>query len=285
MDTEYEFAPLEGVTDAVYRRTHRRFYPGLTRYYTPFISPTKNHIFTPRDIRELSRENNPDVPLVPQLIGKNAKDLLWAMHALADMGYAEVNLNFGCPSGTVTAKGKGAGALTDTEALDRLLDTVFSAILDVYDRYPVCRLVIHPRTAAEMYGGSAHRDAFARAAAKTDLPLSYNGDLFTKADLDAFQNEFPHIKCVMLGRGLVSDPGMLAGGGKKTLADFHDALCGQYPVVFGSANSAMHRMKAIWAYMIGGFPDSAKWHKRIIKARSWDDFLALTREILTQYPD
>ena len=75
---EYEFAPLEGVTDAVYRRTHRRFYPGIARYYTPFISPTKNHIFTPRDRRELAPENNPDVPLVPQLLGKNADDLVLA---------------------------------------------------------------------------------------------------------------------------------------------------------------------------------------------------------------
>ncbi len=302
---EFEFAPLEGVTDAVYRRTHRRFYPGVARYYTPFISPTKNHIFTPRERRELAPENNPDVPLVPQLLGKNADDLLWAMGALFDMGYEEANLNLGCPSGTVTAKGKGAGALADPAALDRLLDALFSAaplaisiktrlgvrepeefrtLLGIFDRYPVRRLIIHARTAAEQYKGTAHPDWFGWARENTRLPLSYNGDLFTRDDIERFRARFPDAETVMLGRGLVADPGLLAGGGSQTLRRFHDALCEQYPVVFGSENSALHRMKAIWDYGIGRWPDGARWKKRLIKTKRWDDYLTLAHELLQIAP-
>ena len=185
---EYEFAPLEGITDAVYRRTHSRFYPGVARYYTPFISPTKNHCFTPREKRELKAENNPGVPLVPQLIGKNAEDFLWAVNELADMGYREVNFNLGCPSGTVTAKGKGAGFLAKPDALDAFFEKIFRAaplrisvktrlgmvspeefphLLEIYNRYPVCRLIIHPRTREEQYSGPIHRDLFRYASEHT----------------------------------------------------------------------------------------------------------------------
>ena len=64
---------------------------------------------------------------MPQLLTKSAEDFIWAANALFDMGYCEVNLNLGCPSGTVTAKGKGAGFLGDPDALDRFLVFVFSA--------------------------------------------------------------------------------------------------------------------------------------------------------------
>ena len=108
---ETEHAPLEGVTTLWYRRAHRKWFGGVTRYYTPFISSTKEHVFTKRELREIAPAANAGLPLVPQLLTRNAEDFLWAASALADMGYGEVNLNLGCPSGTVCAKGKGAGFL------------------------------------------------------------------------------------------------------------------------------------------------------------------------------
>ena len=58
-------------------------------------------------------------------MAKRAADFVWAAGALADMGYTEVNLNLGCPSGTVTAKGKGSGFLRDPEGLDLSAVTEF----------------------------------------------------------------------------------------------------------------------------------------------------------------
>ena len=123
----YYFAPMEGVTGAVYRRTHHEFFPGVDKYFMPFITPTTTERFTPRQKRDIAPEVNAGVPAVPQLLTKSAADCIWAADALADLGYTEVNLNLGCPSGTVTAKGKGAGFLADPDALDRFLDAVFSA--------------------------------------------------------------------------------------------------------------------------------------------------------------
>ena len=305
---EYEAAPLEGITDAVYRRTHAKYYPGVTRYYTPFISPTIHHVFTPRERRELAPENNPGLELVPQLLGRNATDLLWAADALAEMGYREMNLNLGCPSGTVVAKRKGAGLLAVPEELDALLRVLFASsplkisiktrlgmdsteefpvLLDVFNRYPVCRLIIHARTRAEQYAGRVHWDMFREAVKNTDIPLSYNGDLFTADDVMRFRKSFPTADCVMLGRGLAADPGVITSlRGKtfdmKTLRAFHETLCTEYVQVFGDKHSAMHRMKAIWSYLLLRLPNGEMYRKPLRKTRTWEDFLLSADEILRQ---
>ena len=175
---QYYFAPMEGVTSAVYRRTHHEFFPGIDRYFMPFITPTVHQCLTPRQLRDVAPEANAGVPAVPQLLTRSAPDFIWAAQALAEMGYDEVNLNLGCPSGTVTAKGKGAGFLVHPEELDRFLDAVFSActvrisvktrlgmhdpaefeaLLAIYNRYPICELTIHPRVRQDFYKGAVRR--------------------------------------------------------------------------------------------------------------------------------
>ena len=112
---DYEFAPMEGITDWRYRRAHSRAFSGVDRYYMPFLSPSQGHAFTRREKEEIDPAHNAGVRVVPQLLTRRAEDFLWAAGELAARGYREVNLNLGCPSGTVTAKGKGAGFLARPE--------------------------------------------------------------------------------------------------------------------------------------------------------------------------
>ena len=301
----YEAAPLEGITDAVFRRTHAAFYPGIARYYTPFISPTMHHVFTPRDLRELAPENNSGLKLVPQLLGRNPCDLLWAIEELSAMGYEEVDLNLGCPSGTVTAKRKGSGLLAFPEELDALLHILFSSspirisvktrlglsspgeferILSIYNKHPICRLIIHPRTRDDQYTGPVHWYAFGRALENTSLPVTYNGDLFTVSDVERFREAFPSVESVMLGRGLIADPALvvkLNGGADdpEKLKDFLRTLSEEYVRVFGDKHSAMHRMKAIWAHVLPRLPDGEACRKRLVKTRRWEDYLTVTEDL------
>ena len=98
------FAPLEGLTDAIFRKVHHTYFPeGVDRYYTPFFSPTVHRALTPREARELPPADSVDVTVIPQLLTKVAEDFLWMAGQCRDLGYEEVNLNLGCPSGTVTA--------------------------------------------------------------------------------------------------------------------------------------------------------------------------------------
>lgn len=304
---ETYFAPMEGVTDYIYRRAHRKYFPGADRYFTPFLSPAQNHILPPRELRQVAPENNRGVPVVPQLLTKNAADFLWAAGRLADMGYEEVNLNVGCPSGTVTAKGKGAGLLERPDALRRLLDGIFSGscpvrvgvktrlgvcdaeeffpILDIYNDYPISRLVIHARTKRQMYTGAVHMDVFAAALEKSRAPVCYNGDIRSMADVLALERRFPALGAVMAGRGLVSRPWLFTGAADaETVRRFHGELCRSYCEAFGGPGSAIHRMKEIWSYMLGAFQGGERYARRLGKTRRWEEFLTLTGDIFSSCP-
>ena len=219
---EYYFAPMEGITGAQFRQIHHSLFPGVDKYYIPFLSPTQDHVFTPRDLRAVLPEHNQGFHAVPQLLTRNAQDFLWAAGALADMGYEEVNLNLGCPSGTVTAKGKGAGLLGRREELERMLDGIFAApptaislktrlgmedpeefpaLLELFSRYPVSLLIIHPRVRQDFYRRPVRMDSFRFALDHYRGPICFNGGLLTPEDYAAFAREFPQVDRVMLGQG------------------------------------------------------------------------------------
>ena len=120
------FAPLEGVTDTVYRQVHHTHFTGPVKYFIPFISPTQNLVLTPRERKNVDPQANAGLHAVRQVLTKNAAHFLWAANLLHDLGYEEVNLNAGCPSGTVTAKGKGAGLLQRPQELAWFLDEIFA---------------------------------------------------------------------------------------------------------------------------------------------------------------
>ena len=181
----YYAAPMEGLTDRIWRQTHQRWFgtpEAPVRYYAPFLSPPENRVLIKKKMAELEPAANPGVQVIPQLLAKDGELAAWMIGELRRMGYTEVNLNFGCPSGTVTAKGKGSGMLRDPQKLDAFLDAVFSQaggpvsvktrlgvaraeefgeILDVYNKYPLCELTIHPRVMKQLYRGQADREAFA----------------------------------------------------------------------------------------------------------------------------
>ena len=206
---QYYAAPMEGLTDRVWRQAQQKWFgPEGTahRYYAPFLSPPENRVLIKKKMAELAPAANPGAPVIPQLLAKDGELAAWMIGELRALGYTEVNLNLGCPSGTVTAKGKGSGMLRDPAVLDAFLDAVFShaegpisvktrlgvsspdefaAILDIYDRYPICELTIHPRVMRQLYRGQADRAAFAEALPRCTMPVCYNGDVTTPEELHA----------------------------------------------------------------------------------------------------
>lgn len=292
MIRRFDFAPLDGITKRVFREVWRRHFGGADRYFIPFISPTDQHVITPRDRREL--ENPEGLPQVPQVMAKRAADALWAAGALADMGYTEVNLNLGCPSGTVTAKGKGSGLLADPDFLDRFLDEVFSGtslpvsvktrlgynapeefprLLEVFNRYPIACLTVHPRVRPEKYRGAVHMDQFAWACAESRNPVCYNGDLTSVSSVRALETQFPDLSAAMIGRGAIADPALfrrLRGGppaGKEELQAFMAELYQAYQEFYGQAAPASQRMKEVWFYLIHLFDGGERLGGRMRRSR------------------
>lgn len=302
----YYFAPMEGLTDSIYRRLHHQFFPGVTRYYTPFFSPTVHRALTPKEERELPLAQENDFTVIPQLLTKSPEDFLWMAQAALDRGYEEVNLNLGCPSGTVVAKGKGSGMLGDLEALDRFLERIyhdaplpvsiktrlglesaqeFPPLLEVFNRYPIAELIIHPRVRRQFYTGEVNHDMFSYAYENSRNPICYNGDILSLSQAEALQKAYPRLEAVMIGRGLLRDPGMLSGGTDiRVLRDFMDDLLEGYTEAFGSRRNAMFRLKENWSYLHTRFEGSEKLWKRLRKTTDIEAFLAVSHEILETLP-
>ncbi len=302
----YYCAPMEGLTDSIYRSAHHKYFPGVHRYYTPFFSPTIHRALTAREERELPMADTLDFTVVPQLLTKSSEDFLWMAKVCQERGYREVNLNLGCPSGTVVSKGKGSGMLRDPEALDRFLEEIFReaplpisiktrlgleqreefpALLEIFNRYPIRELTIHPRVRRQFYGGSVDQEMFGYAVEHSKNPLCYNGDLLSLSQAEALGQQYPSLDAVMIGRGLLADPGMLSGGtALAPLERFMDELLERYTDAFGSHRNAMFRLKENWSYLHTRFDGSEKLWKRLRKTTDIQEFRSLTAEIFHTLP-
>ena len=302
----YYFAPMEGVTDSIYRRTHHKYFGGVDRYYMPFLSPTVHRQLTHKEDRELPMADSEGFIAVPQILTRVAEDFLWASQVCADRGYTEVNLNVGCPSGTVVSKGKGSGMLRDLQALDAFFDTVYSksplpisvktrlgmenkaefpAILEVYNRYPIRELTIHPRVRKQFYSGDVELDMFRYAVENSKNPICFNGNLNNLQHISTFSTDFSTVDAVMIGRGLLGDPGMLCGGTTRApLEAFMDELLERYSEAFGGARNAMFRMKENWSFLRCRFEDSDKLWKQLRKTTDLDAYRSICREIFSALP-
>jgi len=303
----YYFAPLEGLTDSFYRKVHHRYFGGVDRYYMPFFSPTVHRSLTHREDRELPWADTADFIAVPQIMTKVAEDFLWAAQQCAQRGYTEVNLNAGCPSGTVVSKGKGAGLLRDADALDRFLDEIFAktpipisvktrlgissseefpALLEVFNRYPIRELTLHPRTRKQFYTGSVDMEAFRYAVQNSRNRLCYNGNLTSPEQIQALCREFPDLEAVMIGRGLIADPGMLIPGGTTadTLEAFMEELLETYIEAFGGSRNAMFRLKENWRHLLLRFEGSEKLGKQLRKTTDLAQYRDITSQIFRTLP-
>ena len=294
----YYFAPMEGLTDSIYRRLHHKHFGGVDRYYMPFLSPTIHRSLTHKEDRELPMADSVPFTAIPQLLTKVPEDFLWAAQVCMDRGYAEVNLNTGCPSGTVVSKGKGSGMLRNPQQLNAFLDAVFSKcplpisvktrlgledpeefpkILEIFNRYPIKELTVHPRVRKDFYKEPVHPEWFSYALENSKNPLCYNGDILTKVDADAVAG----VEAVMIGRGLIADPGMLLPGGTtlSALEAFLTELLETYTEVFGGSRNAMFRMKENWRLLHSRFDFSDRLWKRLLKTTDVAEYKIITAEI------
>lgn len=308
---KFYLAPMEGITGYRYRGlVHRFFGEGVDKYFTPFFAPHAKRKPGTREMQEVLLKNNPDVFLVPQILTDSAKDFLRFEKDMSALGYKEVNLNAGCPSGTVTAGNRGSGLLKDISALDNMLYDIFAGctgrvsvktrlgykepeefyeLLDIYNKYPMCELIIHPRVREEFYKGRPHTDIFEYALLNTKNDLCWSGDICSVADYDALLERLPKsdkLTAIMLGRGMIADPSLirqLAGGERATrqeIYDFVKDIRAQLREGFPDERQILDKQKELWGFMIKMFPGQEKNHKRLLKSRDLDESMAIQKEII-----
>lgn len=304
---KYYLAPLEGVTTYVYRNAYHKHFRPMDKYFTPFIVPHKEKKFSTREKKELSPENNQGLFVVPQLLTNNAEDFLKTAKDITQFGYDEINLNFGCPSGTVVAKKKGSGFLAFPEELDRFLDEIFSKaefkisiktrigkenpeefhrLLDIYNKYPIEELIVHPRIQTDYYKNTPNWDMFEEAYKHSKNPLCYNGDIFTVSTYREYAERFPETNTIMLGRGIIANPALVStieDGQyltKENLLSFHNMIYEEYQQISSGDRNVLFKMKELWFYMANLFEDSEKLMKKIKKSEKLKDYEKVIQVLL-----
>lgn len=296
----FYFAPMEGLTGQIYRNTHNAFFKNsIDKYFTPFIVPNQSDSFKTKELRDVLPENNQGIVVIPQFLTNNAKDFIHTAKKIKQLGYNEINLNLGCPSGTVVSKNRGSGFLSKPKELDEFLEEIFSQavtkisvktrigkdqpeefynLIEIYNKYPMEELIIHPRVRQDFYKNKPNLKVFKDALALSKNHVCYNGDICTLQDYREFKNDFPSVDNIMIGRGLLANPGLVSHIKnntkleKKLLKDFHDKIYEEYKEVLYGDKNVLFKMKELWFYMIQVFSNNAKYAKKIRKSERLFDY-------------
>lgn len=302
------FAPMEGITGYIFRnRFNQYFGKHIDRYFTPFIQAHEKCGLTSKEVNDILPEHNNGINLIPQVMTNKASEYFQIEPLIMDYGYTEINLNFGCPSKTVTSRHRGSGILSELDMIDNLLYEIFDKgncsisvktrigiddpqefdeILPLYNKYELSELIIHPRVQKQFYSGTVCKDSFMKAVEESKNLLIYNGDIFTPDNSminDACQID--NCKGIMLGRGLIKNPSLvneIYGENKldkKDLLNFLTDVCNDYCEVLSGDVPVLHKMKEIWNFITmdlgvsNAFDYDNKLYKKMIKSKSIKEFL------------
>ncbi len=282
---KYYLAPMEGITGYIYRNSYEKFFNNIDKYFTPFIVPNKSTNLKTKELRDILPENNKGMNIVPQILTNDSEGFIITARKLQQLGYNEINLNLGCPAGTVVSKNRGSGFLAKREELDIFLDEIFKIddmkisiktrigkdspeefyeLIKIYNKYPIEELIIHPRTQKDFYGNEPDLDVFKDALSLSRNPICYNGDIFTVSGYNKLIKTFPKVKTIMLGRGILANPGLIneiknnTTIDKEVLKEFHDEILNKYIELYNEDRNALFRMKELWGYMIYIFSNNKK---------------------------
>lgn len=308
---QFYLAPMEGLTGYIIRNAFHHHFDYIDTYFTPFIPAAKR--MSKKIIRDICPENNQGITLIPQVMSNRADEVLDLGHQLAVYGYDTLNINLGCPSGTVVNKKRGSGLLAYLDELDAFLYELYDKadmkisiktrigfyeegewpkILEIYKKYPIEELIIHPRVQRDLYRNSPRLDSYALAVKELTVPLCYNGDI---VDVNSYQtviSRFPDTDRIMIGRGLFMDPFLISRinhnfsldqtQAKETLRLFHDEIYEGFRAIFSGEKDALFRMKEIWSYLRYSFLDSDKYWKKIRKVQYHPDYVILIHQLFDE---
>ena len=295
-------APLQGFTEAAWRNAHARVFGGVEAYYTPFVRLEKG-VIRNKDCREVSAAQNAVGHLVPQLIASEPEEFVTLVRFLQTEGYQEIDVNMGCPFPMLTKRSKGSGILPHPDKVAALLaamthfpEVAFSikmrlgwesadewkVLLPLLNESCVQQITLHPRLGKQQYKGEADRDSFRAFYEFCKVPIVYNGDLTNLPSIEQLISEFPRLKGVMLGRGLLADPSLAAAvhNGQPMddatlyakVSEMHQLMLEQYEqTIEGGEGQLLQKLKTMWEYLLPNMDKKAR--KAITKSTKLEQYL------------
>ena len=279
------FAPLQGYTDAVYRRAHHEVAGGVDEYYTPFVRWGGEGL-RPKDRRDVDPAGNAGVPTVPQVIARDRDEFARLCDVLQGLGWGRIDLNMGCPFPMQVKAGRGSGLLQHPDNVEAIAEEMrlrpevtFSVkmrlgqeseeeglrLLPILNTMPLVHITLHPRLGRQQYKGTPDREAFSRFYEACVHPMLYNGDILSRQEVDDLLARFPGLKGVMLGRGLLARPWLFSDGEPwQILHDMHERVYRHVCETLQGESQMLPHLHAFWEYQTAHL--DKKQHKAILKS-------------------
>lgn len=308
--TNLSLGPFQGITDMVFRNTFKRHFGGIDKYYTPFFTGIRTEHSKRLRTDEISPDCNDIATLTPQILSNDAEEIVRFAKQCKEMGYKEVNLNMGCPFPRVANKRHGCGLMPYPDLVNQILDTVFAntdilfsikcrlghfkpdeiiPMIEVFNRYPLSELIIHPRTGKQMYTGEADVECFKTLITCIKAPLVYNGDIVSVESFKRISEEVSPVSSFMLGRGILANPflaeeicGTDTGDRRQRLYDFVRELYNARLQQAGGSPKVIGRMKELWSYLMHSFAEPQQVWRRIKKLNGLEEYEDAVRRIFDE---
>lgn len=277
------FAPLQGYTEAPYRRIHQEVCGGIESYFTPFIRLEHGQI-RKKDLREALPEQNVGVPVVPQVIASSADEFVTLVDKLTSLGHTAIDVNMGCPFPLQTRIGRGSGILPHADRVEAILREVqrihsqqgvtFTlkmrlgqespaeglGLLPLLNDTPFRHIVLHPRVGVAQYRGELLTDEFQQFYEASAHPIVYNGLVTTVDDIHRLEQQYPRLAGVMVGRGLLARPTLAReyrdgvtltdAQVRAQVLELHRRLMAHYEsAIEGGEVQLVQKMHSFWDYM------------------------------------
>ncbi len=310
-------APIQGITNCVYRNAYSLLFDGYDFAVTPFIrscAVTSNTCTALQDV--FPQSNDTRFGLIPQILSNTPSDFISMAKALFGLGYKTVNLNLGCPIKQIRNKRRGAGMLPFPDEIMRMLNTIIPAIpnqlsikvrlgsennrefidlVPLLNDLPLKEIIIHPRIGRQMYEGEVDLTAFAEILSLSKHAIIYSGDIDSPATFKLLVSRFPDIRGWMIGRGGITNPFLpeqikkLRGGTAQDklnrFINFHDEIFNAYQKTLSKPVFITNKMKELWKYWAKTFAGGDKLFKAISRTRSVDKYLVLVKEYFDSKPE
>lgn len=298
------FAPLQGYTDAVYRRAHWNCVGGVDEYYTPFVRIEKGEA-RHKELRDTDPARNDGVPTVPQVIARDREEFARLCDTLQQQGWTRIDLNMGCPFPMQVNAGRGSGLLQHPERVEAIVgemqcrtDVAFSIkmrlgqenpdeglrLLPIFNDVNLRHITLHPRLGRQQYKGVVDIKAFIHFVEECRQPMLYNGDItgIENGKLRiAYHDEAialpAKVKGFMIGRGLLAKPWMLSDKEPmEVLREMHSAVFNHAMKNLCGDSQILARLHAFWEYA----DIDRKLKKAILKATTLPRYREIASPLL-----
>lgn len=312
MKIKLYLAPLQGLTDWIFRESFAQHIGSFDKTFTPFVRVQNGEFYRPSQCNDLLPEHNTFQNPVPQFLGKDAESFKRFEALCMEHNYSEANINMGCPYPMVTGKGMGAGLLSHPAEITNLLNGIFAdtklkisvkcrlgqenanefeKLIPVFNAFPLEEIIIHPRVGKQQYKGETDVESFARFAPKLNHPVCYNGDILTVADVEKIQQLVQQVDRFMIGRGILQNPFLLAeirkeklNAGQKAdmLRKFHGAIIEHCRQKYSGDLHMLKRLEELWEYHGEAFENGRKIYKQVKKCKNIGQYEAVVFQAINE---